>query len=239
MKKKSLFISIIMLVILSGCSSKEVISKTNEGLPQLLEEQYELGYNKAIKDTKATFIKVGFDKAMKILESIIDENKALMAGKYAIKEAFITNPKFYSTENADGSLTFKTVGCQIDKRISSKEMLQFHAKYSNLIPVKNKTNIDNKDEDFTFASFSNSNATQNKTKNPNVGTYEKKDLNKVQKVRELNGTKEVILLNTAENRLILDSFPYEKIIENNNIIMTFPNEKNAEDFCENFKDKCI
>jgi hypothetical protein len=188
---RQMILIIAMAMVFIACSSKPIkltnIDDTSTQAPTLvLEEQYEKGYAQGIKDNKDFLIDLGFAKAMKVLNQLLVNERAICAGRYAIEESFVTNPKVISTSSSDKGVEMKVIGCKINTKKTPQELLNFYAKNVNMIPVmtnkeyltlKNQSNQlynVNSLTDGITPSASDSSTVKESNKNVTVGVNSKK-----------------------------------------------------------------
>lgn len=75
-----------------------------------IKEAYEQGYKKGASEAH--------DEAVRIItEEYLPYIKRLEAGKYAIKKGHITPPEVMILQAEDGSLSYRTTGCKIEKEL--------------------------------------------------------------------------------------------------------------------------
>lgn len=143
--RKIILVAVVTLFFV-GCAEKQPSSLMPElhelsKSPSLLvlDEQYSKGYSQALKDNKKFLVDLGFKKAMKVLEHILKREQAICVGKYAIEEAFVTNPRVISTQNNKDEVELQVVGCMIEKKRTPQELLEFYSRYAEAIPVVSDT----------------------------------------------------------------------------------------------------
>ena len=84
----------------------------HKGYAQGYKQGYLEGYKQAEKDLKT------------ILKAYWKDLKALEEGKYLDKEHYITYPRIYKIVNPDGSISYKIVGCRIEKLRNLEDIIK-------------------------------------------------------------------------------------------------------------------
>jgi len=127
--------------LLIGCSSTVQTNPNpnvdTDSYSLIKKNEYNKGYNDALAKHKDKWVQMGFNEAKKSLSLYKKDIKSYEAGKYALKEKLITNPRIYAVRGAGGTIEVKTLGCQIAPIRSPNQILEFYRKYKNYIEVIN------------------------------------------------------------------------------------------------------
>lgn len=150
MKKIAWFLFLTLsLVLIGGCSSKVNIN------PSPSEQKEEAGMESSFKKEKfenegyeAGFkngYEAGLNKALKILNGEYAARiKRMEAGKYLVQKKYITAPEVFVVTGADGSLSYKVKGCQIEKEFDAKDILE---RFGSALSIKNTDSASQKTTD--------------------------------------------------------------------------------------------
>ena len=129
-------IKVVGLIAIAFSSSIFAISNSPE------EFFYRVGYQKGYKQGYENGYKAGYKQAVEdfktILKAYKDDIKALEEGKYLVKEGYITAPRLYRIRNSDGTITFKVVGCRIERLRNLEDII----KNPFVVPVIDKKTVE-------------------------------------------------------------------------------------------------
>lgn len=131
MKKIFLHIALLIsMLVITGCTSKHTINRTPDNIDSLnyiKQVEYERGYAKAQEENRDKWIDIGFKRAEKLIkEKWADKMKAYEAGKYARKKGYVTEPYIISIDNPNGTTTFESLGCKIEKILTPDELFDLY-----------------------------------------------------------------------------------------------------------------
>jgi len=140
--KKNVILTTLVGFLLVGCANSTVQTNPNPSVDTdsyslIKKNEYNKGYNDALEKNKDKWVQMGFNEAKKSLNLYKKDIKSYEAGKYALKEKLITNPRIYAVRGAGGTIEVKTLGCQIAPLRNPNQILDFYKKYKNYIEVIN------------------------------------------------------------------------------------------------------
>lgn len=130
----SLFFTSVVL-ILNGCSNKN-INPTPYGENSqnyIKQNEFEKGYASAIKKEKLKWEKRGYQRALAIVKKYSADIRSYEAGKYAIKNKFVTYPKLIALQS-NGSIKLKSLGCEIRNDMTVEDIFHYYNKNRDKIP---------------------------------------------------------------------------------------------------------
>ena len=131
MKSGFLYISVVLAGLFVGCSSTHQMNPTpgeqSSSRASIAEEEFTKerqlkdAYEKGLKEGVAK----GHDQAINIItKEYLPYIKRLEAGKYAMRKGFITPPEVMVFQNTDGTLSYKTTGCKIEKELDINDIFK-------------------------------------------------------------------------------------------------------------------
>jgi hypothetical protein len=230
MKKVFLHIALLIsMLVITGCSSKHTINRTPDNIDSLnyiKQVEYERGYAKAQEENKDKWIDIGFKRAEQIIkEKWADKMKAYEAGKYARKKGYVTEPYIISIDNPNGTTTFKSLGCKIEKMLTPDELFDLYA----------NTNAPKINDINSLQSQLNQN-TNSSNGNPSVqlvDNHKYYNNNYVENTNDLTKTVNKSFSKTEMNRNILNYFGVLRncTSNENSYQCTFKNNDVLKDFC--------
>lgn len=232
----SILITFLVLISLSGCSSKEQINSN----PQM-SNNYDIAenarkemYNKEgyIEGKKDGF-KEGVSFMKTALAEFMNEVRAIQFSSYLIKEKYIQPGEIYIEK--DGKIVLGAMKIQhpytladIYNKFSDK--IPVYAKESNTNGFKNLS-LDNSSEEVDKQNIDETAALKKKNAfNPTI--HPKEPENRIENKETIKNTS-VKVLRTNENEQILNKlgFPYGKM--DNHFLVEFSSKSESDIFCNN------
>lgn len=130
-------------VLFSGCTSvhqvnptpeQQVGTKTSAAEDEFNKErQIQEAYNKGMREG----ISKGHDQAVSIItKEYLPYIKRLEAGKYAVRKGYITPPEVMVLQGSDGTLSYRTTGCKIEKELDVNDIFK---KFGSSVVISNSS----------------------------------------------------------------------------------------------------
>lgn len=118
-------------ILFTGCTSVHQVNPTPEQQAGAKistaedefnrERQIKEAYNKGMREG----ISKGHDQAVSIItKEYLPYIKRLEAGKYAVRKGYITPPEVMIFQAQDGTLSYRTTGCKIEKELDVNEIFK-------------------------------------------------------------------------------------------------------------------
>ncbi|MCK9476224.1 MAG: hypothetical protein M0R46_09905 [Candidatus Muirbacterium halophilum] len=133
--KKYLIVSLASLMFV-GCGTTQINPEpTSSNMKFKNEMDYQKGYNDAIKAEREKWFNQGYERALNIVKKYSSEILAYEAGKYALKNKFVTYPKLVANMDG-GAMSIKSLGCDIRKSMNIDDIFHFYGANINLLPTQ-------------------------------------------------------------------------------------------------------
>lgn len=142
---KYIILSIMITFIFAGCGSLGTTEinptpKNGDVNKYLKEDQYQRGYSDAISKEREKWIKAGYDDALDVVKRYSKDIASFEAGKYAVKNKFVTYPKLIATNNG-GSINLKSLGCEISREMTVDDIFHYYNRNKYTIPVMSQEEV--------------------------------------------------------------------------------------------------
>lgn len=123
------------LFLLNGCSDKNInpIPYGENSQNYVKQNEFEKGYASAIKKEKFKWEEKGYQRALAIVKKYSADIRSYEAGKYAIKNKFVTYPKLIALQS-DGSIKLKSLGCEIRSDMTVDDIFHYYNRNRDKIP---------------------------------------------------------------------------------------------------------
>lgn len=157
---KKIVLASIVIMLFVGCGATQINpSPSNSNLKIQDEFQYQKGYNDAIQKEKDRWIAEGYTNALNIVKKYKNEILSYEAGKFALKNQFVTYPKIIASSD-DGQIKLKSLGCEIKKSMNIDDIFHYYGKNAEMLIHDNNSlskNINSKsnDEEITLGNVFN------------------------------------------------------------------------------------
>lgn len=223
MKKTRLILfSSLIILLLTGCSSKEQVNSLPNDYTNLSKEKdYEDMKKKIIEENRDIWVKEGFDKAKRIIEKYAQKIKSYEVGKYALRKGYVTYPQIVPIE-VNGIVTIENMGCELKKELSVDEIMTI---YANDSLKTTTTNYDIINSSFGGNSASSSSITAiNNDYNTNS--------NFIETTQSFNESFEKAFQLSYKNKEQLDKYNVSYLKSGGELIATFKNKNEFNSFCQ-------
>lgn len=226
MKKTGLILlSSLMVLLLSGCSSKEQVNSLPNDYTNLSKEKdYEDMKKKIIEENRDIWVKEGFDKAKRIIEKYAQKIKSYEVGKYALRKGYVTYPQIVPIE-VNGVVTIENMGCELKKELSVDEIMTIYANDSL------KTTTNNYDALSPTSSF-DGNDVPNTSSITAINNDYNTNNNFIETTQSFNESFEKAFQLSYKNKEQLDKYNVSYLKSGGELIATFKNKNEYSSFCQ-------
>lgn len=218
-------------MIVGGCSSTHQMNPTPDQQGNLKLTQSEEDFNKErlIKEAHDKGVKEGisrgFDQAKNIIiKEYLPYIKRLEAGKYAMRKGNITPPEVMIYQSNDGTLSYKTTGCKIEKELNVDEIFK---RFGDSVVVKSESStILNKQGEAMSGSV-------------NADSYFVSERDAVVNTPTRSAAPADIVFQNIEktdaNKLVLDQYNITYSEKDGSYVAVFNGNAEMNGFCDQFK----
>jgi hypothetical protein len=216
-------------VLFSGCTSvhqmnptpdQQISTKTSMAEDEFNKERLvQEAYNKGVREG----ISRGHDQAVSIItKEYLPYIKRLEAGKYAVRKGYITPPEVMVLQGSDGTLSYRTTGCKIEKELDVNDIFK---KFGSSVVISNSTamvvNEKNANENFVDESYRISYRDSVAIPTMRPGSQSEIMTKNISK--------------TATNKLVLDEYNIHYSELDGVYIASFATKEEMEGFCGQFR----
>jgi hypothetical protein len=153
-----MLMSLSILLLLNGCSNRDVnpVPYENQSQSYVQQNEFQRGYEAAIKKEKMKWEERGYQRALAIVKKYGADIRSYEAGKYAIKNKFVTYPKLIALQS-NGSIKLKSLGCEIKSNMTVDDIFHYYNKNRDKIPLDEEGFRAKKQERYSFSKPSSNN----------------------------------------------------------------------------------
>lgn len=216
-------------VLFSGCTSVHQVNPTPEqqiGTKTSVvedefnkERQIQEAYNKGMREG----IFKGHDQAVSIItKEYLPYIKRLEAGKYAVRKGYITPPEVMVLQGSDGTLSYRTTGCKIEKELDVNDIFK---KFGSSVVISNSSamSVNEKTADQSAADESYRISYRDSVSIPTMRPGSQSEIM----------TKNIS--KTAANKLVLDEYNIRYSEIDGGYVASFATKEEMEGFCGQFR----
>lgn len=219
-------LSVAGAMVLLGCSStyqvnptpgEQKSSKSTEERDFEYERKIKEAYNKGFKDGSMK----GSEQAISIIrDEYAPQIKRMEAGKYAIKKGYITPPEVMVVQNPDGSMSYRTTGCKIEKELNVDDIMkrfgpQIQSSKADLLSVQDSQDITSESSSYKIAPRDISKASVQRPNHAEMSMIAK-------------------IPSTAANKMVLDEYNVRYSEKEGVFQAVFSSKEEMDGFCGQF-----
>jgi len=125
-----------LLLVSSGCSSRNVnpVPYQENSQDYVNKSEFEKGYARAIEKESLKWEQRGYQRALAIVKKYSADIRSYEAGKYAIKNKFVTYPKLIALQS-NGGINLKSLGCEIRNTMTVDDIFHYYNRNRETIPL--------------------------------------------------------------------------------------------------------
>lgn len=220
-----------MTMIVGGCSAAHQMNPTpdQQGNSKLAQSEEDFNKERLIKEAHDKGVKEGigrgFDKAKNIIiNEYLPYIKRLEAGKYAMRKGNITPPEVMVYQSNDGTLSYKTTGCKIEKELNVDEIFK---RFGESVVVKSESPAAQNKQGETISGSLNADSYFVSERDASVAAPAR------------SAAPADIVFQTIEktdaNKLVLDQYNITYSEKDGNYVAVFNGEAEMNGFCDQFK----
>jgi len=236
MKQVQVYIFIFGIIVLSGCSIKEInpIPNSANSDSYVKESEFRKGYQSAIEKERFKWEQRGYERALRIVNKYSEEIRAYEAGKYAIENKFVTYPKLIALSK-DGSIKLKSLGCDIRRDMTVDDIFHYYSKNKDTIPHNsNSFNSERKSSFNTHRPFSSS-APIRIRRDMSLPNEHKINRNKTVLNDSARRSVNLELQKSYTNKALIDNFSLKCKENSSSYSCSFPSREEKSLFCRKTK----
>jgi len=145
-------LSLSILLLTNGCSNRDInpVPYAEQSQSYVQQNEFQRGYAAAIEKEKMKWEERGYQRALAIVKKYGADIRSYEAGKYAIKNKFVTYPKLIALQS-NGSINLKSLGCEIKSNMTVDDIFHYYNKNRDKIPIDEEGFRGQKQERYSFS----------------------------------------------------------------------------------------